>query len=77
MGRFEIAAEVFGDPFLLTLPIDVVDFEERMAGLGRVANQSILVVVYTCRGEPGEEIIRIISARKATRRERGFYEETR
>jgi hypothetical protein len=40
-----------------------------------VAKLVILVVVHTVRYEEGEEVIRIISARKATPRERTFYEE--
>jgi len=34
----------------------------------------ILVVAHTLREEDGEEIVRIISARKATPRERRVYE---
>jgi uncharacterized DUF497 family protein len=36
----------------------------------------VLVVVHTSRDEDGEEVTRIISARRATPRERRFYEET-
>lgn len=48
--------------------------EERLWTIGRVASLAILVVVHT-RSDDGEEVIRIISARKATPRERKFYEE--
>ena len=71
---FEIAAEVFADPFCLTILDQVVDGEERYWTLGRVAS-IVLVVVHTIRDEQDEEIIRLISARKATPRERRLYEE--
>ena len=49
--------------------------EERLWALGRVEDLNILVVVHTVVDERNEEVIRIISARKATPRERAFYEE--
>lgn len=73
---FEVATEVFADPFCLTIRDREVGAEERLWTIGRVANLVVLVVVHTSRDESGEEIIRIISARKATARERKFYEET-
>ena len=45
--------------------------EERFVAVGRDAFGRILVVVYTWRGEN----IRLISARRATRRERATYED--
>jgi uncharacterized DUF497 family protein len=44
-------------------------------GFGRVEDLNILDVVHTVVDERNEEVIRIISARKATSRERAFYEE--
>jgi uncharacterized protein len=49
---------------------DDVDDEERFVTLGTDALNRLLVVVYTWRGQD----IRVISARKATRRERSAYE---
>jgi hypothetical protein len=72
---FEIATEVFSDPFCLTIADQTVDGEERVWTLGSLENLTILVVVHSTRSEEGEEVIRIISARKATPRERAFYEE--
>ena len=72
---FEIAAEVFADPFCLTIPDRTAQGEERFWTIGRLENLVILVVVHTTRDEEGEEVTRIISARKATPRERRFYEE--
>jgi uncharacterized DUF497 family protein len=72
---FEIAMEVFDDPFSLTSQDRMVEGEERLWTLGRVDDLNILVVVHTVMDERDEEVIRIISARKATPRERAFYEE--
>jgi uncharacterized protein len=72
---FEIAMEVFDDPFSLTSQDRIVEGEERLWTLGRVEDLNILVVVHTVVDERNEEVIRIISARKATPRERAFYEE--
>jgi uncharacterized protein len=72
---FEIAMEVFDDPFCLTNQDRIVEGEQRLWTLGRVEDLNILVVVHTVVDERNEEVIRIISARKATPRERAFYEE--
>ncbi len=72
---FEIAVEIFGDPFCLTIPDRTEQGEERFWAIGRLENLVVLVVVHATRNEQGEEITRIISARKATPRERRFYEE--
>ena len=72
---FELATEVFADPFCLTITDQILDGEERCWTVGRVEGLALLVVVHTIRHEHGEEVIRIISARKATPRERRFYEE--
>ncbi len=73
---FELAVEVFADPFCLTVPDRTVRGEERFWTIGRLENLIILVVAHTTRDEQGEEVTGIISARKATPRERRFYEET-
>ncbi len=67
---FADAVSVFSDEFALTTADDFAD-EERFVTLGTDAFGRLLVVVYTWRGE---QIIRIISARKATRHERTQYE---
>jgi len=72
---FGIASEVFADPFCLTISDRTIGREERFWTIGRLENLVVLVVVHTTRDERGEEIVRIISARKATPRERRFYEE--
>lgn len=72
---FEIAIEVFSDPFCLTIPDRIVQGEERFWTIGRLENLVVLVVVHLVRDQEGTEVIRIISARKATPRERRLYEE--
>ena len=69
---FEEASTVFRDPLSTT----VVDpdhslGEERLVIFGTSVRGRVLAVMYTER--PGR--VRIISAREATRRERGAYEE--
>lgn len=64
---FEIATEVFADPFCLTITDQTVEGAARLWTIGRLENLTILVVVHTSRGAREEEIIRIISARKAPR----------
>ena len=72
---FEVAQEVFADPFCLTIHDQTIEGGDRYWTIGRVAKLVILVVVHTVTDQEGEEVIRIISARKATPRERTFYEE--
>jgi uncharacterized DUF497 family protein len=69
--RFADAIAVLEDEFALTIPDDHTD-EERFITIGEDAFGQILVIVYTYRGE---DTIRIISARGATRRERRMYRE--
>ena len=71
---FHLAQEVFGDPFRLTIE-DRTAGEERFWIVGRLEKLLIVVVVHTIWDDRGEEVIRIISARRATPRERRFYEE--
>lgn len=68
---FDEGKTIFNDPFLLTLPDmdDSVD-EERYISIGLSDRDRILVLIHTDR----QGIIRIISCRKATVRERRYYE---
>lgn len=43
--------------------------------MGLIESLMVVVVVHTWRERGGEEIVRVISARKASARERWFYEE--
>lgn len=76
---FEMAAQVFRDPFRLTRHDRIEDGEERWQTLGVVQGVTVLLVAHTIteddeEGEP-VEVIRIISARRAMPRERKRYEQ--
>lgn len=74
---FERAKLVFEDPLHMSEP-DPCESEERWRTMGLVDGVVILIVAHTVtEGEYGEEEIRIISARKATRIERGAYDNPR
>ena len=69
---FTEAATIFLDSFLMTFPDDLhSDIEERFVSIGRSERHRILLVVHTDRGTA----LRIISARKATAKERITYEQ--
>ncbi len=73
---FEEAKEVFEDPFHISKLDHRFDyFEERWITLGSTKKDKILVVANMFFDENGEEIIRIISARRANQKERKFYEQ--
>ena len=69
---FEEAATVFSDPLAILLPDpDHSQGEERFLVLGMSSRQRVLVVSHAERPPR----TRLISARPATRRERGQYED--
>jgi uncharacterized protein len=75
---FEIAELVFDDPLAVTLPDPYRDAERwRTIGSPSTSSDVVLFVVHTWPEavEAGDEVGRIISARKATRLERKAYEE--
>jgi uncharacterized DUF497 family protein len=67
---FQQAAEAFFDPFLAVVDASRND-EARDAVIGLNRRWNLLYVVYI---ECEDDMIRIISARKATRKEREYYE---
>lgn len=71
---FELAALVFQDPDHLSRLDREVEGEQRWQTLGMVSGR-ILFVAHTVSEKDGEEIFRVISARKATTRERIIYAE--
>jgi len=71
---FALASRVFGDPDALMRLDRVVAGEERWRSIGRVDEYVVLVVAYVIRVERGEEMVRIVSARHALKRERMQYE---
>ncbi len=72
---FEIAVRVFSDPFALSEQDRIEDGEYRWQTIGSVDEVVVLFVAHVTRDDEGVEIIHIISARKAERRERRRYEE--
>ncbi len=69
---FHDAATVFTDPLSTTFPsLDHSDNESRFVTIGESTKRELLVVAHT----EGDDIIRIISARRATRQETRFYED--
>jgi uncharacterized DUF497 family protein len=76
---FEIAQRVFDDPDALSEQDRIEGGERRWKTLGMVEGVLLLLVAHTV--EPGNdeqgELIRIISARRADRKEKKRYEEER
>ena len=70
--NFHEAATVLGDPLSTTYPdVEHSGPEQRFVTIGVSSRHRVLVVAHMGEGER----IRIISARRATRHERRFYEE--
>ncbi|MFA6062426.1 MAG: BrnT family toxin [Gallionella sp.] len=74
---FEIASRVFLDPLALSHQDRIENGEHRWQTLGMVDGCLLLLVAHTVRNENGAEIIRLISARRADKKERKYYEENR
>ena len=74
--RFEVAKRVFDDPLHVTRQDRMEGGELRWQTVGMVGGVALLLVAHTWREmESGQEHIRIISARRATRLERKIYEQ--
>jgi uncharacterized protein len=73
---FETAKLVFDDPHAISRSERIQDDEERWQTLGMLSGNVAILVAHTYSEEAGEEVIRIISARKATSHERRIYEES-
>ena len=76
---FEDACQVFRDPLCVSVQDRVESGELRWQTLGLVEGLLLLTVAHTVREELEDgtlvDVIRIISARRATRKERRRYEE--
>lgn len=72
---FETATRVFTDPKALIEGERIDEGERRWQVIGMVEGFVMLAVAHTVREDDGVEIIRIISARRADRKERRHYEE--
>ena len=66
---------VFDDPCAVSMQDRTVQGEERWQTIGLVGGVVALLIAHTYDEEDGDEVIRIVSARKATPRERRVYEE--
>ena len=73
--RFEDAVQVFDDPCHLSWQDRYQNGEWRWRTIGLMRCVIVIVVVHTLRYESGDEIIRIVSARKADKKERNDYEQ--
>jgi uncharacterized DUF497 family protein len=73
---FETAQLVFDDPLAVSVPDPYPD-EERWRTIGVISRVAVLVVhtVPVFDSSTGDEVGRIVSARKATPQERKAYEE--
>lgn len=74
---FESATLVFLDEYAWTEQNRIEGHEYRWQTIGLMSGVALLLVVHVDRDEDGEEIIRIISARYASRAERRRYEQSR
>ena len=72
---FELAKEVWKDPFHVILLDRIEKGEQRWHALGLVGPVIVLVVVHSYPDPDDENRTRIISARKATKQERYRYEQ--
>jgi len=76
---FETALRVFADPFALLEQDRIEGGEQRWQTLGMVDGRVLLLVAHTLREEEvggrQVELVRIISARAADRKERRRYEQ--
>ena len=72
---FEEARTVFDDPLHLSLLDHRFSyFEERWITIGMTGEQGVVVAAHLYFDEEHEEVVRIISARRATRQEVAQYE---
>ena len=70
---FESAMLVFDDPHALSDLDRVVDDEERWQTIGQIG-VAVILVAHTWWEDNGEDVIRLISARRTTSPERKAYE---
>ena len=74
---FETAVRVFSDPFAVTEQDRIEEGEYRWQTTGVVDTILVLLIAHADREEDGVEVIRIISARRATSKEKRHYAQNR
>ncbi len=73
---FQEAMEVFRDPLQVSVQDRIEDGEERWQTFGVVRGVLLVMVAHTLREEDqAQTVVRIISARRADRKERRFYDD--
>lgn len=76
---FQLASQVFLDMLFVSLKERIQDGEQRWQTYGEVEGSLLVMVAHTIREEDvhgtTKEVIRIISARYASRKERRIYED--
>lgn len=65
----------FADPNALSIQDRIENGEYRWQTLGKIEGSLVLLVAHTIIDDHGDEIIRIISARKATSQEKRKYDQ--
>ena len=70
---FEVATNVFSDPHVVYIDDCETDDDVRYHAIGFAGDHMLLVVVYIDLSDSDEEIIHIISARKAEKFEEKLY----
>ncbi|MGA9566079.1 MAG: BrnT family toxin [Candidatus Korobacteraceae bacterium] len=70
---FETAVLVFDDPYHISVQDREVESELRWRTIGMVRGMQIVLVAHTVSEFGNEEVVHIISARKATPQERSIY----
>ncbi len=72
--RFEDVLDVFDDPKAITEQARLVGGEVRFQTIGRAGGFMVVFVVHTQRAKDGAPSARLISARRASRKERERYD---
>ena len=72
---FETAARIFADPLHVSEQDRIEGGERRWRTIGMVDGAQLLLVAHLWCEHDKDEIVRIISARPATRAERKYYEQ--
>jgi uncharacterized DUF497 family protein len=74
---FELAQKVWDDPLMIVVLEGVENTEQRWGAIGLVGPVLMVVVIHAYPDLDTDELVRIISARRATRYERRRYEQNR
>lgn len=72
---FELAVRAFADPLAISHQDRIEGGEQRWQTMGMADGVLLLLVAHTVRDEQDSEVIRIISAREAMRKEKRDYEQ--